>query len=141
MSCSGAASHADKTWKIIRDAIREINTRNPSGLSFEELYRNAYNMVLHKFGDKLYDGVRTEITAHLQQVSSKIEQAQGLEFLEELRVKWNNHNGSMRWMGDILMYMDRTYVLQQRSGALIPRLRCTSCPLSLSDGTLNRMRV
>ena len=112
--CSGAASHADKTWKIIRDAIREINTRNPSGLSFEELYRNAYNMVLHKFGDKLYDGVRTEITAHLQQVSSKIEQAQGLEFLEELRVKWNNHNGSMRWMGDILMYMDRTYVLQQR---------------------------
>lgn len=30
---------ADKTWKVLEDAIREIHNQNASGLSFEELYR------------------------------------------------------------------------------------------------------
>eukprot|EP00898_Chlorokybus_atmophyticus_P002087 jgi/Chlat1/287/Chrsp1S03176 len=30
--------YADKTWKILADAIHEINNHNASGLSFEELY-------------------------------------------------------------------------------------------------------
>ena len=39
---------ANRTWQTLHDAIREIHRQNASGLSFEELYRNAYNMVLHK---------------------------------------------------------------------------------------------
>ena len=39
---------ANRTWETLHDAIREIHRQNASGLSFEELYRNAYNMVLHK---------------------------------------------------------------------------------------------
>jgi cullin 3 len=31
--------HAEKTWKILEDAIHEIYNHNASGLSFEELYR------------------------------------------------------------------------------------------------------
>lgn len=31
--------YADKTWKILEDAIHEIYNHNASGLSFEELYR------------------------------------------------------------------------------------------------------
>jgi hypothetical protein len=31
----------DKTWKVLEDAIHEINNHNASGLSFEELYRCA----------------------------------------------------------------------------------------------------
>lgn len=106
-------ARADKTWKILRDAIHEITNRNASGLSFEELYRNAYNMVLHKFGDRLYNGVVEEITAHLKGVSAKVEKAQGQEFLRELNARWANYCESMRWINDILMYMDRTYVVQQ----------------------------
>lgn len=30
---------ADKTWRILESAIREIHNQNASGLSFEELYR------------------------------------------------------------------------------------------------------
>ena len=30
---------AEKTWKVLEDAIQEINNHNASGLSFEELYR------------------------------------------------------------------------------------------------------
>ena len=39
--------------------------KNNSGLSFEELYRNAYTMVLHKHGEKLYSGLREVATDHL----------------------------------------------------------------------------
>ena len=38
----------------LQGAIHEIHKQNASGLSFEELYRNAYNMVLHKYGEMLY---------------------------------------------------------------------------------------
>ena len=70
-------------------------------------------MVLHKFGDRLYNGVVEEITAHLKGVSAKVEKAQGQEFLRELNARWANYCESMRWINDILMYMDRTYVVQQ----------------------------
>ena len=31
---------AEKTWKVLEDAVHEINNHNASGLSFEELYRS-----------------------------------------------------------------------------------------------------
>ncbi|WIA11985.1 hypothetical protein OEZ85_012066 [Tetradesmus obliquus] len=106
-------NYADKTWRILESAIREIHNQNASGLSFEELYRNAYNMVLHKFGDKLYNGVATALRSHLAGVAARIEAAQGLPFLKELKSCWDDHNKSTQMIRDILMYMDRTYVTQQ----------------------------
>ncbi|XVE91471.1 hypothetical protein REPUB_Repub01dG0012800 [Reevesia pubescens] len=102
--------YADKTWNILEHAIHEIYNHNASGLSFEELYRNAYNMVLHKFGEKLYSGLVTTMTSHLKEISKSIEAAQGDLFLEELNRKWNDHNKALQMIRDILMYMDRTYI-------------------------------
>jgi cullin 3 len=56
-------------------------------LSFEELYRNAYNMVLHKFGEKLYSGLVTTMTGLLREMAKTIEAAQGSLFLEGLN-RW-----------------------------------------------------
>lgn len=53
-------NYAQNTWKLLKGAILEIHRQNASGLSFEELYRNAYNMVLHKYGDLLYSGLVEE---------------------------------------------------------------------------------
>ncbi|XP_073054307.1 cullin-3A-like [Primulina eburnea] len=102
--------YADKTWKILEHAINEIYNHNASGLSFEELYRNAYNMVLHKFGEFLYLGLVSTMKFHLQTMSKCIEAAQGGSFLEELNTKWNDHNKALQMIRDILMYMDRTYI-------------------------------
>ncbi|KAJ6840012.1 cullin-3A-like [Iris pallida] len=102
--------YAEKTWKIIEHAIHEIYNHNSSGLSFEELYRNAYNMVLHKFGEKLYSGLVITMTWHLKEMSKSIEAAQGGLFLEELNRKWGDHNKALQMIRDILMYMDRTFV-------------------------------
>lgn len=84
--------YAEKTWNILEHAIHEICNHNDSGLSFEELYRNAYNMVLHKFGEKLYSGLISTMTHHLEVISKLIEAIQGEMFLEELNVKWADHN-------------------------------------------------
>ncbi|XP_027096897.1 cullin-3A isoform X1 [Coffea arabica] len=106
--------YADKTWKILEHAITEIYNHNASGLSFEELYRNAYNMVLHKFGEKLYSGLVGTMTLHLQEMAKTIEAAQGNLFLEELNRKWNDHNKALQMIRDILMYMDRTFIPSNR---------------------------
>ena len=53
--------------KSLKAAIQEIQKKNNSGLSFEELYRNAYTMVLHKHGEKLYTGTREVVIEHLIQ--------------------------------------------------------------------------
>lgn len=106
-------NYADKTWRILESAIREIHNQNASGLSFEELYRNAYNMVLHKYGDRLYNGVQDALKTHLKLVASQVVNYQGTPFLQELVSRWHDHNKSTQMIRDILMYMDRTYVMQQ----------------------------
>ena len=55
----------DNIWKLLRDSIIEIQKKNNSGLSFEELYRNAYTMVLHKHGVRLYNGLQETVVEHL----------------------------------------------------------------------------
>ncbi|GJP50323.1 hypothetical protein CLOM_g9454 [Closterium sp. NIES-68] len=102
--------YAEKTWGILEDAIHQIYNHNASGLSFEELYRNAYNMVLHKYGDRLYAGLVTTMTNHLKGVAAAIEAAHGPLFLNELDARWHDYGKSLQMIRDILMYMDRTYV-------------------------------
>ena len=99
--------YANRTWQTLHDAIREIHRQNASGLSFEELYRNAYNMVLHKFGDKLYNGLSDTITRHLQSVAFQVVEANDELFLQELKDKWDKHKLSSIMIRDILMYMVR----------------------------------
>lgn len=56
----------ENIWALLKNAIQEIQKKNNSGLSFEELYRNAYTMVLHKHGEKLYSGLKEVVTSHLE---------------------------------------------------------------------------
>lgn len=45
-------------WMILESALTEIHTKNASNLSFEQIYRASYKMVLKKQGELLYDRVR-----------------------------------------------------------------------------------
>ena len=60
-------------------------------------------MVINKFGDRLYTGLVTTITAHLAYIAAGVEEAQGESFLRELKTRWDNHNKSMQMIRDILM--------------------------------------
>ena len=113
--------YANRTWQTLHEAIREIHRQNASGLSFEELYRNAYNMVLHKFGDKLYNGLSDTITRHLQAVAGQVADSNDERFRPELKDKWDKHKLSSIMIRDILMYMDRTYVASQKKTPVYER--------------------
>ncbi|EQC28612.1 hypothetical protein SDRG_13691 [Saprolegnia diclina VS20] len=105
---------AKETWQALRCAIKEIHGHNASLLSFEELYRNSYNMVLHKHGDMLYAGVVECVTEHLVQLADRVIQAPDESLLLELYATWTDHTITMTMIRDILMYMDRTYVPGKR---------------------------
>lgn len=98
-------------WQMLKNAIQEIQKKNNSGLSFEELYRNAYTMVLNKYGEKLYTGLKEVVTEHLtQKVRKDVLQSLNNNFLSVLNQAWNDHQTAMVMIRDILMYMDRVYV-------------------------------
>jgi len=44
-------SEKEKMWGLLKRAIDKIQHKNNSELSFEELYRTAYQLVLHRYGD------------------------------------------------------------------------------------------
>jgi cullin 3 len=95
-------------WNLLKSAIQEIQKKNNSGLSFEELYRNAYTMVLHKHGEKLYNGLREVVREHLEsKVRRDVLDSLNNNFLQTLGEAWSDHQTSMVMIRDILMYMVR----------------------------------
>ena len=103
----------ENIWHLLKEAIVEIQRKNNSGLSFEELYRNSYTMVLHKHGERLYSGLKEVVTQHLEtRVRNEVVVSLNNNFLQTLNSAWSDHQTSMVMIRDILMYMDRVYVQQ-----------------------------
>lgn len=118
---------------MLKEALHDIHMKNCSRLSFEELYRASYKIVLKKKGEFLYERVKefeeqwfnehvipkieTLVTKNLINIgvdrsssTSVNERRQtGEKFLKGLRDTWADHNTSMNMTADILMYLDRGY--------------------------------
>jgi len=107
-------SHARGIFAQLSRAMQEIHNRNASQLSFEELYRNAYNLVLHKHGTLLYDGIACQLSSHLEKVASAVAEVPDALLLESIASAWEDHSVTMVMIRDIFMYMDRTYVPQAK---------------------------
>ncbi|UKZ77497.1 hypothetical protein TrVFT333_005219 [Trichoderma virens FT-333] len=133
----GEGADFDACWNMIKEALRDIHNKSCGRLSFEELYRAAYKIVLKKKGEVLYDKVKEfEEQWFAQHVIPKIEvlvtkslinigidmsssasvnerRQTGEKFLKGLRDTWEDHNMSMNMTADILMYLDRGYTQQE----------------------------
>ena len=109
-SVSMDPTYVENTWELLRLAIIQIQKQNASCLSFEELYRNAYNLVLHKHGDRLYKGLKQVVSKHLEDVCHKVVDNTSGSFLVTINKEWESHCASMVMIRDILMYMNRVYV-------------------------------
>jgi hypothetical protein len=92
--------------RVLMDADSSLST-----IQFaRDVIWSAYNMVLHKYGEKLYDALQSTMTWRLKEISKSIEAAQCGLFLEDLNAKWMDHNKTLKIIRDILMHMDLTYV-------------------------------
>ncbi|KAK8026780.1 Cullin family protein [Apiospora marii] len=131
------ADEFDFNWKQLESALRDIHEKNASGLSFEQLYRYAYKIVLKKAGDRLYENVKqfeerwftdkvcprifdlisrnlVDMTLNDVPGSSVVERrSMGERFLKGIREAWEEHNTSMNMTADILMYLDRGFTQGQ----------------------------
>ena len=69
-------------------------------------HRNAYTLVLHKQGKRLYNALREVIKAHLlDEVRAAVLDSLHGNFLEALNMAWADHQTAMVMIRDILMYM------------------------------------
>ncbi|KAL8659571.1 MAG: hypothetical protein Q9226_000352 [Calogaya cf. arnoldii] len=137
---SGGELDFEREWKSLSISLRNIHTKNASSLSFEELYRNAYKLVLKKKGEPLYNRVkefeqdwlanevRPQILhdlppsllaaydgAHLTVNEKRVA---GEKLLRSLKSAWEDHNLTMNMTTDVLMYMDRVYCSDNRKPSI-----------------------
>jgi len=103
-----------ETWQSLDSAITQIHEQNASLLSFEELYRKAYNMVLYKHGGILYQKLNEKVSGFLQDIARKLSAVDSSQLLSAIITRWTDHKVSMGMIRDILMYLDRTYVPKEK---------------------------
>ncbi|KAG8532630.1 uncharacterized protein KY384_002507 [Bacidia gigantensis] len=124
----------EEAWGVLKSSLLEIHSKNASRLSFEELYRHAYKLVLKKKGDILYQKVKDFEEAWLAktvqpQITSSLstsllvatpdgtdamttvneKRVEGEKLLRSLKHAWEDHNLCMNMITDVLMYMERVY--------------------------------
>ncbi|KAK6197882.1 Cullin [Scheffersomyces amazonensis] len=105
----------EKSWSILSNAIVQIQNKSVSNLSYEQLYRKAYILVLRKYGGKLYENVATIITLHLLKRRDYLLTIYNEEeFMKATLVEWNEHLQSMKFISDVLMYLNRVYVKEHK---------------------------
>ena len=119
----------DSMWNVLASSLREIHTKNASKLSFEELYRNAYKLVLKKRGETLYIRVKefeeewlaSEVQPRIMEelsptllfatsatvitATANEKRVAGEKLLRALKQAWEDHNLCMNMTTDVLMYM------------------------------------
>jgi cullin 3 len=105
-----ARDQASQHWETIRDAILKIQNRQASSLSYEELYRTAYNLVLHKHGEMLYTNVKNTTAELLKPLAELCLIKTDEEFLTALNRIWAEQKLCIIMIKDILLYMNKNYV-------------------------------
>lgn len=123
---SGSVDY-DTSWNVLSSAIRHIQRKNVSQLLYEQLYRKAYSLVLGKCGQRLYDDVSKAIGQHLrerrdavlagvraQQTTDESGDSWHEELLKTAVREWADHLQSMKFILDVLMYLNRVYVRENK---------------------------
>mgnify|MGYP004705536563 CR=1 FL=1 len=124
-----------ESWEILSNAINDIENKNASKWSFEQLYRIAYNLVLSKNGEFLYNKIKDEFSKHLNtklQINIidfiiergdtnvnnngiiELNKIDSLELLKKLNFLWSDYLISTWLISQVAMYMDRTFTKEHR---------------------------
>ncbi|ORZ13252.1 Cullin [Absidia repens] len=110
----------EEGFQILCKAITEIFHKNAKNLSYELLYRTAYNLTLHQHGERLYEGVKGVIADYLDTVAEKsIVPAfvitgssdgagadAGASFLKTVKLVWDDYTAAMTMIHYALYYLD-----------------------------------
>lgn len=133
----------EQSWEVLATAFSQIHHKNASTLSFEELFRSAYKLVLKKKHTELYanvtnferswlrDNVKIKVASHvaptlLAGMGSQSSDAQanerrqaGERFMICVKDVYSDQSLSMNMITDVLMYMVSPPVLLRNSDAML----------------------
>ena len=84
-------------------------------MSYEELYRTAYNLVLHKHGELLYDNVRKTTVEMLQPIAQKLINIPDEDLIRAINEIWELEKYVIIMIKDILLYMDKNFVPKMKN--------------------------
>ncbi|KGK39492.1 hypothetical protein JL09_g1259 [Pichia kudriavzevii] len=119
----------EESWKLLSTAIHDIQNKNASKWSFEQLYRIAYNLVISKNGKFLYQHVRDEIVDHLEKNvrgiieellitqhsnEQEIDKFEAAKIINSFNSIWDDHLISIWLISQVVMYMDRTFTKENQ---------------------------
>ncbi|KAF9113623.1 Cullin-3 [Mortierella sp. AM989] len=112
----------DTTWSTLANAITTIHEQRAHTLSYEEVYRCGYNLVIHKSGERLYHGVKDLIETYLESEAEKkivpvlgiadTSPSEGVQVLKAIQKLWKHHVTCLLMISYILIHMDKNYVPQ-----------------------------
>ncbi|KAF9200508.1 Cullin-3 [Haplosporangium sp. Z 27] len=121
---SNTESLFDSTWSTLANAITTIHEQRAYTLSYEEVYRCGYNLVIHKCGERLYHGIKDLIEKYLESEAEKkivpilgiadTSPSEGVQVLKAIQRLWKHHVTCLLMISDILIHMDKNYVPQSR---------------------------
>jgi cullin 3 len=115
----------DAIWAKLEANFRHVHTKEVSTISFEDLYRDAYRLVLKKKGEHLYHQVvafeqkwleeevrkkinafiTPEILASSTSGSTAERRFAGDRFLKGIKDEFVEHNTCMCMLSDVLLYL------------------------------------
>jgi cullin 3 len=105
---------AGDSWEILKNGILQIFKKSQSNLSFEELYRNGYLLVVAKKGEEAYNNTKELIGGELRsQMSTLGSSQQHDQYLTNFKFMFDAHMVIIKMIRDILMYLDRTILKQK----------------------------
>lgn len=102
------------TWEVLEKAVRAVNTKTAASTGKEELYRAVEDLCLHKLSNKIYEKLRIECEAY---INEKVDSLCGHSsdhwlFLELCDNIWRDHCEHMITIRNIFLYLDRSYAVQ-----------------------------
>lgn len=132
----------EEAWKALELALHAMHTKNAASLSFEQIYRHAYKIVLKKKAEAFYDrlqnfehnwlsnkirtGLQTLVTPPLLgRTGSSVSggsinelRAAGERFLKGCKDAWDDHQLVMNMATDVFMYLVRQNAGREACAAL-----------------------
>ena len=88
--------------QLLKAAFQDILTGRTSHLTFADLYKYSYSIVLHKQGEQLYNAIKDVIKDHLENnVRVNLLKSLDNNFLQALTEAWKHHQSAMVIIRDI----------------------------------------
>lgn len=106
----------EESWETVKYAVDHIYSDDMADLSFEQVYKNIYTIVLNKKGPILYNRLKDYLIQKLALLRETIvkDNTHDYEFLGTMARLWEVQCHCFKITGDLMMYMDKVYCKPNR---------------------------